>query len=275
MNKNSTLDDRQFSYLKSKALDLAGIHLPDSKRTMVINRLKPRMMVLNLSGVDEYIRFLTENEDDERQHFVNAITTTMSHFYREHHHYECVLEEVSQIDNKFNSYDYRVWSAGCSSGEEPYTMAMLLNHKNLRNCQYHILATDINTQMLVAAREGVYRWSDICDVPSEYIENYFTVFKNELNQERYEVCPEIKEMVNLKKFNLMTDFKQFGTFDVILCRNVMIYFDDDTRNDLIDRFIRQLRPNGLFITGHSEVFDYQSRGLTLIGKTIYKKGDKS
>jgi chemotaxis protein methyltransferase CheR len=266
------LDDKQFRILQSKALSLIGITLPESKRTMLINRLKPRMMVLQTRSIDDYISYLNKHESDEKQHFVNAITTTMSHFYREHHHYEIIIDKIKEREEETQqNFVYNIWSAGCSSGEEPYTMAMMLKHTELKNCIPKIVATDINTQMLVAAREGIYRWSDICDVPSDYISKYFRQFKNELGQDRYEVIDEVKAMINLRKLNLMKDFSFLEKFDVIMCRNVMIYFDEITRQKLLDRFVEMIKPGGLFVTGHSEIFDYHSKGLKAVGKTIYEK----
>ncbi|ESQ92808.1 CheR family methyltransferase [Asticcacaulis benevestitus] len=248
----------------------AGIVLGPSKRSMVYSRLSRRLRELNLKRFDDYCRLLQAPEGaNEFLAFSNAMTTNLTRFFREKHHFDFLQGTIiPKIKQSADERRLRIWSAGCSSGEEPYSIAMtLLEHfPELSRWDARILATDLDTNMLSHGSKGLYAHDALGDVPKPYHERYFTATSAGL------VAKEgMRKLIAFKSLNLLEKWPIKGPFDVIFCRNVMIYFDNPTKNDLVRRYAKLLRVGGWLVVGHSETLLDQQSLFKSCGRTIYQK----
>lgn len=262
--------DKQFHFLADIANKCTGIVLADAKKNMVYSRLVRRIRALGLSGFSDYCNLLeSEQAHDEIGHLVNAITTNLTKFFREEHHFEHLYKQVlcPMIAEKKSLKRLRIWSAGCSAGMESYSIAMatMLALKTARDWDVKILATDIDTNMLEIATNGIY--------PMEQYQNIPEIYKDYviLDKDKMYVADHIKEMISFKKLNLLEHWPMTGMFDAVFCRNVVIYFDKATQRTLFDRIANLLKPNGWLYIGHSENLFNVSDRFELIGRTIYRK----
>lgn len=264
--------DADFRGLAQVAYEQAGISLADSKRNLVYSRLSRRLRALGLATFREYRDFLEQNIA-ERESFINAISTNLTKFFRESHHFDHLRSEVVGKFAKANagkSGRLRVWSAGCSSGEEPYTIAVVIK-KEIRDLERHdirILATDIDTEVLGRGARGEYPANSVDDIPRNYQE-YFQSLDG--NSDTLVIDRQARALVAFKRLNLMEQWPFKGTFDAIFCRNVMIYFDGPTKTKLIERYTEKLKPGGFLYIGHSESLNGSTPGLSLVGRTIYRR----
>ena len=265
--------DADFRGLAQVAYEQAGIALADSKRNLVYSRLSRRLRALGLSTFREYRDFLSENLA-ERESFINAISTNLTKFFRESHHFDHLRSEVVGRFAKMNagkSGRMRIWSAGCSSGEEPYTIAVVIK-KEIRDLERHdirILATDIDTEVLGRGSRGEYPANSVDDIPRPYQDCFQPV--DGAKAETIAVDRQARGLVAFKRLNLMETWPFKGTFDAIFCRNVMIYFDGPTKAKLIERYTEKLNPGGFLYIGHSESLNGSHPGLSLVGRTIYRR----
>jgi chemotaxis protein methyltransferase CheR len=276
--KEFILTDEDFLYLSNLANDMAGIKLSEAKRELVYGRVTKRLRALDLDSFKEYCDLLKDNSDDSEEftHFINAITTNVTSFFRENHHFEYLandfLPEIIRKNANTNQPRMRIWSAGCSSGMEPYSIAMVLreNIKNIESWDIKILATDLDSNILDVARNGIYSNDKVTELPAQRRNKWFRSGKGE-NEGTIKICSEIRNMVSYNQLNLTEEWPMRGPFDAIFCRNVTIYFDKETRVKLLDRFAEHLKPEGILFVGHSEsLFGLTSRFAT-IGKTMHKK----
>lgn len=255
-----------------------GITLSASKKTMVESRLNRRLRNLRMRSYSEYADFVFSPEGikSEMIHLVDALTTNKTDFYREPDCFEFLLEKglkdlVGLQGN--GGRKINVWSAGCSSGEEPYTLAMVLN-KYAEQCQgfqYSILATDISTRILKTAVRAVYAVEKIEPVPPPKKKKYFMTSRNKA-QKLVRVVPELRSRVKFRRVNLMDNSFSFEEQpDIIFCRNVIIYFDKATQEKLLNNFCRYLPKNGYLILGHSEILTNMKVPLIKIAPTVYMK----
>ena len=256
----------QFRLISERIYRFAGIRLPEAKHEMVYARLARRLRALGLASFDDYVRFL-EIEPAEWEHCTNALTTNVTSFYREEHHFRVLAEHAQS--HAAGPERYRVWSAGCSSGEEPYTIAMcladVLPHRN-----YGVVASDLDTQVLATARDGVYPLQSVLRLPEARQKRFFQRGTGR-NEGRARVRPEIATRVEFLRVNLMdAQWDVEPPFNAIFCRNVMIYFDKPTQRRLIERFAQLLAPGGLFFAGHAESLLDQGRVFKLRGQTVYE-----
>ncbi len=264
--------DADFRGLAQVAYDQAGISLADSKRNLVYSRLSRRLRALGLATFRQYREFLDENIA-ERESFINAISTNLTKFFRESHHFDHLRAEVVGRFARANadkSGRLRIWSAGCSSGEEPYTIAVVIK-KEIRDLERHdirILATDIDTEVLGRGSRGEYPANSVDDIPRNYQE-YFRPADGA--PDTLVVDRQARSLVAFKRLNLMQQWPFKGTFDAIFCRNVMIYFDGPTKAKLIERYTEKLNPGGFLYIGHSESLNGSHPGLGLVGRTIYRR----
>ena len=254
-----------FRLISERVYTFSGIRLPEGKREMVYARLARRLRSLGLGSFDDYVRFL-ELEPAEWEHCTNALTTNVTAFYREAHHFDILAEHAKASPA---SADYRVWSAGCSTGEEPYTIAMCLSEA-LPGRGFEVLATDLDTQVLASAREATYSLQSVQRLSPEHQRRFFL-----RGTGRYEgkarVRQELAAHVEFQRLNLMDREWPIGPgFDAIFCRNVMIYFDKPTQRRLIERFAALLKPAGLFFAGHAESLLDSGRVFRLRGQTVYE-----
>jgi len=254
-----------FRTISERVYGFSGIRLPEAKREMVYARLARRLRALGLASFDDYVRYL-ELEPAEWEHCTNALTTNVTAFYREEHHFRTLSAHA-----KAHGADapYRVWSAGCSTGEEPYTIAMCLA-ESLGDHAYQVLATDLDTQVLATAREGIYPLASVQKLSTEQQKRFFLRGAGRF-EGRARVRPALAGRVEFQRVNLMDrEWPVPGGLDAIFCRNVMIYFDKTTQARLIERFAALLKPAGLFFAGHAESLLDNGRHFRLRGQTVYE-----
>ena len=253
-----------FRVISERVYEFSGIRLPEAKREMVYARLARRLRALGIGSFDDYVRFL-DLEPAEWEHCTNALTTNVTAFYREEHHFT-VLAELARTHG---GEPFRVWSAGCSTGEEPYTIAMCLAD-SLPHDNYSVLATDLDSQVIATAREGVYPLQSVLRLPEARQKRFFLKGAGRF-EGKARVRREIARHVEFARVNLMdAQWPVPPGLDAIFCRNVMIYFDKPTQRRLIERFAGLLKPGGLFFAGHAESLLDQGRYFRLRGQTVYQ-----
>lgn len=267
-----SLSDGEFSRIKDRVYKVAGISLSDAKRTLVISRLSKIVRALNLESFDAYVDFLERGgaKADDEQNFVNSLTTNLTRFYREDHHFDHLVDYIGKvIANKTGGgrQRMRVWSSACSTGQEPYTIAMALMTKypELKRWDFRVLATDIDTAVLAKAATGVYPEGELAGLSRERAE----VFERP-GDGTIRVPAAIKNTIAFKPLNLNEDWPVKGPFDAIFCRNVAIYFDKPTQSKMFARLGDLLTPGGFLYIGHSETIAAGTGKFSLVGKTIYQ-----
>jgi chemotaxis protein methyltransferase CheR len=251
----------------------AGIVLPETKVNLVYSRLAKRLRAIGLRTFREYCTLIQAVEGaDERQAMIAAMTTNVTRFFRESHHFDFLRLRVlpALLEAARKGARVRIWSAGCSSGEEPYSIALTILGllPDAADFDIRILATDIDPEMLRRGREGVYTVRQLADVPLEQRRKWF---RSTDSATESEVAPDLHELVHFRELNLLREWPMRGRFDVIFCRNVMIYFDDETQNTAWGRFGEILNPGGLLCIGHSERVAVGSLPFDLVGQTIYRR----
>ena len=266
--------DADFRNLAQYAYDQAGIALADNKRNLVYSRLSRRLRALNMTTFREYREYLAATPS-ELEAFINAISTNLTKFFREAHHFDHFRTHVAAQfgqEHQPGGRRLRVWSAGCSTGEEPHTIAVVLK-REIRDIHRHdvrILATDIDTEVIAKGKRGEYPVNSIEEVPKVYRE-YFRTTAGERNTTNAIVADEVRSLITFRRLNLMEKWPFSGLFDAIFCRNVMIYFDGPTKTALVDRFTKQVKPGGWLYIGHSESLIGAHPGLELMGRTVYRR----
>jgi chemotaxis protein methyltransferase CheR len=248
----------------------SGIALGAHKITMVQSRLAKRLRVLGIQTFEEYLERLDGPESGEWPEFINALTTNLTSFFREGHHFTRLVELLQPVTAA--SRRIRIWSAGCSTGEEPYTLAMTLAKAFGASVATQILATDLDTAVLETASSGIYPLARIEDVDHTWKRLAFLKGTG-ARQGRVIIRPELRQLVTFRQMNLLDDAWSVGNepFQAIFCRNVMIYFDKPTQRKLLKRFHSLLEPNGLLFVGHSEALLDTNLGFQSLGQTIYRR----
>ncbi|MEO8655615.1 MAG: CheR family methyltransferase [Ramlibacter sp.] len=261
------LTDRDFSRVRRLIYDYAGIKLSEQKRNMVYNRLVRRLR--SHGGVDfaQYLDLVQSERSDEREAFVNALTTNLTSFFREAHHFE-LLASWAIERAKMASAPLRVWSSGCSTGEEPWSIAMVLREAG-RPAQ--VLATDIDSEVLRTAHAGVYPAERIEAMPQARVRRHFMRGVG-ANDGLVSIRPELRTMVRFALLNLQAPAWPLAErFDAIFCRNVVIYFEREAQLRLAARFAAMLAPGGLLLVGHSESFPAGHAAFRSCGRTAYER----
>ncbi|MEA3465485.1 MAG: protein-glutamate O-methyltransferase CheR [Thermodesulfobacteriota bacterium] len=272
-----TISDQEFNSLRQLIYDRFGINLTDEKRSLLVGRLQKMIRTQQLDSFQNYCDHLkTDNSGKAVSDLINLVSTNYTYFNREKDHFEyfqkTALPAVCEQLKKQNRKDLRVWCAGCSTGEEPYTLLMLM-HEHLGG-QYSswdagILATDISENVLAKAQAGKYEADKVASLPETLRRKYF----NKLPDGKMQVCDALRREVTFRRFNLMNKTFPFKKpFQIIFCRNVMIYFDQQTRNALVQRFNNSMEPNGYFFIGHSETLGRDSELFRYLMPAAYKKG---
>lgn len=284
-SSEAELTDKEFVLLRDLIYKLTGITLSDAKRSLVRSRLQRRLRLLELSSFQEYYAYLVEHlETEERTAFINCITTNKTDFFREPHHFDFVTqtvipEAILRVQRGADSRRLRVWHAGCSTGEEPYTLAIVLQEALAGKGQWDVkqLASDIDTDVLAHAKRGIYNRDRVDPIPDTLLRRYFLCGTGE-NADKVMVKPKLKEQIAFRQINLLEEPYPFSAqtrFDFIFCRNVVIYFDKPTQRQLFARFARYLRPDGYLFIGHSETLTGVSDAFQNIGATIYQLSEAS
>ena len=266
------ITEKEFHQLADFIKENYGINLKKEKTTLITGRLTSTILDLGFSGFSEYYKYLqTDKTGKGLETLLNKITTNHTYFMREPEHFRFLREMVLPYYRKtIRNGDLRTWSAGCSSGEEPYTLAMIYNdYFALDNgaWNYDILATDISTNVLGKAVRGIYTEDQVQLVPPAWIKKYFKPVAG-----GHEVQERIKNQIIFRKFNLMnTSFPFKKKFHIIFCRNVMIYFDTADKNQLVQRFADSLEPGGFLFIGHSESLGRDNASLKYLQPAVYRK----
>jgi chemotaxis protein methyltransferase CheR len=266
LSKQFELKEEDFNYIVKVVKERLGIVLGQHKRDMVYRRLYKRINELKLSSFKDYCDYLKTNAE-EIYDLANAITTNLTSFFREKHHFDHLEEHLTQIIPERRSI--RIWSAGCSNGCEPYSIAMVvykvLSKLNKRNYDIKILATDIDTNMLNFGNRGRYEveWGE--KVPEEFKKNF------DVDNEYITVKDNIKSYVMFKRLNFLEKWPIKSKVDIIFCRNVIIYFDKQTQAQIFEGFANLLVDNAVIYIGHSENLNKVSDRFMPIGRTIYRK----
>lgn len=251
-----------------------GIKMPESKKTLLEARLQKRLRELCMETHEEYCDYLFSpaGMEEELYKLVDVVTTNTTDFFREPKHFELLAGRVLPELVAHGGRNVNVWSAGCSSGEEPYTLGMVLSEFARLNAgfSFSILATDISTQVLRHAVRAVYSETKIHPIPPEVRKRYLLRSKDRTKR-LVRIAPEVRQKVTFRRLNFMEDFRFDGQLDVIFCRNVVIYFDRATQETLFSRFCRKLVPGGYLFIGHSESLAGMTLPLVQVAPTVYKR----
>jgi chemotaxis protein methyltransferase CheR len=268
----NNMDKKIFDAFRDLVYDKAGIALGEKKEALVAARLSKRMHSLNIPTYEEYYDFIKNDTDGiEIIKLLDSISTNVTHFFREHQHFDFITH---YIDKWYiaGQRKFRIWSAGCSSGEEPYTIAMTMNEAlHGKASDIRILATDLSTKILTEATDGIYNERDIEKIPEKYIRSYFEQITID-NKVHFQIKSNCRSLVTFQRLNLTnTPFPMKGPFDFIFCRNVMIYFDNSMRKRLLEEYHRLLKPGGFLLVGHAESLTGMLSGLKSVKPSIYEK----
>ena len=267
--------DQDFQRIRRIINQVAGISLADGKRELVYSRLSRRLRQRGFRRFADYCDYLEPGDDeDELREFVNALTTNLTSFFREPHHFEFLANELLPAlmrSRGLNNRRIRIWSAGCSTGEEPYSIAIVLREV-LPNVGWDakILATDLDSNVLATAERGIYEWSRVKDLSESRLRRWFQKGRN-AQAGWVRVAPALRDLITFRQLNLMNDWPMRGPFDLIFCRNVVIYFDKATQAVLFERYADILVERGHLFVGHSESLFKVTERFVPLGKTIYQR----
>ena len=269
------LKTREFEAFRTLVYEKSGITLGAGKESLVSSRIGKRMRALGMDDFQDYIDCLRDGTGgDEIVHMLDAISTNVTSFFRESEHFDFIRDKAGEW-MKDGQKRFRFWSAASSSGEEPYTLAMTLSECGLGpDTDTRILATDLSTRILAAAREGIYARSKLASLPAGYASRYFAPLRGGAS-DTLAVTDALRSMVTFSRLNLaFPPFPMKGPMDIILVRNVMIYFDTEVRKKLIDDCHRLLRPGGFLLVGHAESLNGIINGFKCIRPSVYQKQPK-
>ena len=263
-----TWTDEDFGRVQSMIYKRAGISLQDGKHAMVYSRLSRRLRDTGYQSFREYLTWLEKSEGPEWQEFINALTTNLTSFFREHHHFEIFS---NLLKSKGAGTSWNVWCNAASTGEEPYSIVMTAVESLGANPNFKLTASDIDSKVLASAARGVYRVDGLKGVSQTQMQKFFMRGKGE-NEGMARVKPELQKMIDFISVNLIKDDWPFrDPFDVVFCRNVMIYFDAPTQRKVLERIHRVMKPGGMLFVGHAENFSESRDLFVLRGKTVYER----
>lgn len=257
-----------FERIQSLIYQRAGINLHDGKHAMVYSRLSRRLRETGHASFHDYLGWLQNHDGPEWQEFVNALTTNLTSFFREHHHFEILAK---YLKTQSVTGGWRIWCNAASTGEEPYSIAMTVMESLQARTAFQLVASDIDSKVLASAEKGVYRLESLKNVGEERLQRFF-LRGTGANEGMVRVKPELRQAVQFVNVNLIKDGWPFQEpFDVVFCRNVMIYFDGATQRQVLQRIHRTMKPGGLLFAGHSENFSDSRDLFVLRGKTVYER----
>jgi len=249
----------------------SGIVLKDIKEDMVYSRLSRRIRQTRCQGFDDYLSLALRREGSEFVHFINAITTNLTSFFRESHHFNFIKNTaIPEWASDTQRKKLRIWSAGSSTGEEAYSIAITLSGNIPKHWDAKILATDIDTNVVVKGQTGVYAEERLSNLSSKLVSKHFDKVAID-GVTKMQVRKSLRDITFFKPLNLLQDWPMSGLFEMIFCRNVVIYFDKPTQKILFNRFADLLAPGGYLVIGHSESMYKLSDRFTSIGNTVYRK----
>lgn len=266
------MTDHDFERIINITQSLTGITLSHHKRNMVYGRLARRLRRLEVACFADYCDLIENHNTPESTEFINAITTNLTSFFREDHHFDYLKTTVIPrlIKRNAKTKRLRIWSAGCSTGEEPYSIAMILRtFIQLVNWDVKILATDLDTNVVQTAKDGIYTQDRADGIPDQF-RKFLCVDKA---NEQVKIKPHISDIIAFKNLNLLERWPMKGPFDIIFCRNVVIYFNVEVQRELFERYANILVPHGNLFIGHSESLHNVTARFAAKGRTIYEKMD--
>jgi chemotaxis protein methyltransferase CheR len=267
------LRDGDFRKIFHLVMATTGVVIDDRKRAFIHGRLGRRLRALGLANFSEYCRVLDGPDGNAERHvLVNAITTSHTSFFREPHHFDCLAKTIlpAIVRRKGEaSHRLRIWSAGCSTGEEAYTLAMALcdTPLPLSGWDVKILATDLDTSVIAHAAAGVYEAERVESIPPHFRRRHVTM----RSDGRGSMRENLRSLITFKPLDLLDDWPIRGPFDIILCRNVVSYFDKPTQRSLFDRYADIMKPGGWLVVGHAECLHHLTNRFELAGRTIYRR----
>ncbi|MEO5378122.1 MAG: chemotaxis protein CheR [Magnetococcus sp. DMHC-6] len=278
--RSDGLSDKDFRRLSEFIESKSGIQMPDSKKSMLTARIQKRLRLLGMNSFTEYVDLVLNPKDQthELTNFIDIVTTNKTDFFREPNHFtymsEIVMPKLMQEKAVGIARPLQIWSAPCSTGEEPYTMAMVIQEFSEQHRAYKakILGTDLSTRALDHARIAVYDMDKADPVPLALKRKYMLKGKDPLKP-KVRMTPEIRSMVTFQHLNFMdAEYTIKQTMDIIFCRNCLIYFDRPTAEQIVNKLCRNLAPNGYLFVGHSETLNKLNVPVTQVAPTIYQKG---
>lgn len=276
-SRTESLSTPDFNKLRSLIYEESGINLNADKKTMLEIRIKRRLQSLNVSSYAEYCKQVLgpDRKETELVHLIDAVTTNKTDFFREAGHFEFLVSKALPSLATLHGANRMslVWSAGCSTGEEPYTLAMVLTEYAQAHpgFQFSVLATDISTAVLAKARLGIFKSELAAPVPKELLRKYF-MRSRDPGSDLLRIVPELRARVEFRRLNFMdADLGLAESPEIVFCRNVIIYFDRATQMRILQKLIRLLTPGGYFFAGHSESLQGMDLPLTPAGPAVYRK----
>ena len=272
------LTPREFKKFREIIHQKTGINLGDQKRDLVLSRLTKRLRILNIKTFEEYYQYISQDRNSQEiTAMINRITTNVTSFFRENHHFQVlrdiVLPRLIEKGTASGKRKVRIWSAGCSTGQEPYSIAMTLADffRGHVGWDIKILATDLDTEVLSTGERGVYSNDSLSKVPQEQLRRFFKKGTGE-NKEFFQAIQQIRNMILFRQLNLTSEkFPLRGPLDAIFCRNVIIYFDSQTKTKLIGKYSQLLGNDGYLFMGHSESLIAMKEKFNYIHNTVYQK----
>lgn len=272
--RREELSAEEFDYLRRLIYNYAGIVIADNKRSMVQGRISRRMRELGVRDVGEYIAYVRSAPEIERGRLASVLTTNVTAFFREPHHFDYLRREFipTWLAKQYGRPRFRAWSAGCSSGEEPYSIGITVLDalEKMPAADVRILATDLDAAMVRAARDGIFQLNRSSGVGDTVLKKWFLRGAG-AQSGLIRVRPQLREIVRVMPLNLLEEWPMKSRFDVIFCRNVFIYFDKPIKTRILSGFADRLESGGLLFIGHSETLHGLSNRFELIGQTIYRK----
>ena len=273
------ISDKEFGLFQRLIYDESGINLTPAKKELLKSRLMKRLRERSFTSFKEYYTYVTEKDTtgEEMVSMLDCISTNLTEFFREIAHFDFLSKKVlpAVLENKRKKREktIRIWSAGCSTGEEPYTIAMVLaeNIQSIFEWDVKMLATDLSTRVLKKAKQGLYLKDRIKGISHQMLNTYFNCCDS-MHGNYYQIKEQLKNMIAFRRLNLTDEIFPFkGQFDFIFCRNVMIYFDKQTQAELVSKFYRHLAPDGYLFIGHSESLTGTDNRFRYVRPTIYQK----
>ncbi len=265
--------EQDFQRVRKLIYDHAGINLSDGKKDMVYSRLGRRLRATGLGSFREYLGLLETNDEVEWEAFVNSLTTNLTAFFREPHHFPLLAEHLNKVRHR---KPIDLWCSAASTGEEPYTMAMtVVDAFGSFTPPVHILATDLDTNVLKKAQSGIYPLDRVEKLSPDVLKRFFLKGTGK-NAGYVQVRKELRDMITFRQLNLLdAKYPIHGPFEAIFCRNVMIYFDKPTQYKILQKFVPLMHSDALLFAGHSESFQHAADLFHIRGKTVYTIADKS
>ena len=269
-DREFALSQANFNLIKSLAYEWTGIKLSDQKENMIYGRLARRLRALDMTNFDQYCALLQSEDEGEKREFINSITANLTSFFREPHHFDFLKSQLlpALISRNQASRKIRIWSAGCSTGEEPHSIARVVaSMAELKHWDVKILATDLDSNVLAQASSGVYSLGRFDSFP----QTYKSYIRKSSDGEQVKIADAVRGLIRFNQLNLLQAWPMKGQFDIIFCRNVVIYFDLETQRKLFDRYADKLVDKGHLFIGHSENLHKISDRFLGLGRTIYEK----